>query len=77
MTEYEHPVYRQSTGALSLLCALLLAVAAACLAAGCAPRVRYVRLPPPLTDGVRCSDPVAQCMTKEGVCREVRRGACR
>lgn len=76
MTEYEHPVHRQSTGALSLLCTLLLAVAFACLTS-CAPRVRYVRLRPPLTDAVRCSDPVAQCMTPEGVCRETRRGECR
>lgn len=75
MTELELPPYGTTQGALSLLCALLLAVACACLAS-CGPTVRYRRLPPPLEGDMRCPDPLAQCLTREGVCRERRRGAC-
>lgn len=32
------------------------------------------RLPPPLTGDLSCSDPLAQYLTEEGACRELRRG---
>lgn len=76
MTELELPPYGTTDRALGCLCALLLAVVIACLAS-CGPSVKLRRLPPPLMGDLACSDPVAQCMTREGVCRERRRGDCR
>lgn len=66
--------YGDLAPALRLFCALLLAVTVAALLASCGPAVVLRRLPPPLTGDLSCSDPGAQYLTREGVCRELRRG---
>jgi len=71
------PDYGRTGPARSLLCALLLLLTVACLASCGPPAVRYRPMPPPLTGDAACSDPVAQCMTSSGVCRERRLGECR
>ena len=76
MPPLEPPRYGTTDAALALLCALLLAVAIACLLASCTATVRVRPLPPPLTGDLRCGDPFAQCFTTSGVCRERRRGHC-
>jgi hypothetical protein len=77
MNEIEPPSYGTTDRALGCLVALLFAVVVACLGSGCSPAVKLRRLPPPLTGDLACSDPLAQCLTREGACWERRRGECR
>ena len=76
MCPADPPEYGRTGPALRLFIVLLSMVVLACMLS-CGHVVHLVRLPPPLMGDLACSDPLAQCMSESGVCRERRRGECR